>query len=116
MMSVALQGLVDDARRVDEDPSADLVEASIAAVRISDDAIAAQISLAQAGIDAAQSATAQAALDGLERRCANLAAAYPDAVAQTEWAWIDVGIELPADGQTTLTSGRWACQVEIQPQ
>ncbi|WP_420439530.1 hypothetical protein [Candidatus Poriferisodalis sp.] len=149
VLSIAFRGLIDEASRVAEDPLTAVVAAHIAAARISEDAVGAQISLARTADDPAQSARSQALLDLLAQRCRRLVAAYPGAIRHAEWVWIDVGITLPgvrditaptlttaesegsspptdstpasddvhasADELPTTTSGRWVCQVELQP-
>lgn len=102
-MSVAFGTLIDDASRSAEMPDTDLIEAGIAAARISSHALAAQTWLARPGTDSDQSIHAQALLDGLERQCNGLAAAYPDVVMRSEWAWTGIGIELPPATDTQPT-------------
>lgn len=108
VMSVAFGNLIDDTSRVAEAPDTALIEAGIAASRISDDAIAAQISLTPAGGDPDQSIHAQAQLDAIQEKCDGLAADYPEVVKESEWAWTDIGIE------QTLAAGRWVCRIEAR--
>ena len=96
VMSVAFGALIDDASRTAEGPETDLIEAEIAAARISSSAAEVQVSLALSADEPAQSIRAQAQLDELQQQCDRLADSYPDIVRESEWVWIDTGIELPS--------------------
>ena len=142
-MAVGFGGLIDDARTVGDDADTGLIDAGIAAARISDDAIAALIALEHASGDPDQSAAAQARLAALAQRCHSLASAYPDAITSADWERLTVPVELPppteaavpgteppttdAGPQITrtpphddtdmpvLTSGRWVCRIGHRP-
>ncbi|MYJ47894.1 MAG: hypothetical protein F4070_09695 [Acidimicrobiales bacterium] len=142
-MAVGFGGLIDDARTVGDDADTGLIDAGIAAARISDDAVAALIALEHASGDPDQSAAAQTRLAALAQRCRSLASAYPDAVTSADWERLTVPVEVPppteaavpgteppttdAGPQTTrtppdddtdmpvLTSGRWVCRIGHRP-
>lgn len=137
VMAVAFGGIVDDAGSVGGDADAELVDAGIAAARISDDAITALIALENSSGDPDRTAVAQASLAELAQQCAALESAYPDAISSAQWTWTTVPVEVPATAPpaapgtepsstsapppttrlpaATLppvrTSGRWVCQI-----
>ncbi len=120
-MAVGFQALIDDTTELIEDPHAAMIEAGIAASRISHDAAAAQTALQASPGDPRQATAAQAALAALAQQCESVATAYPDAVTSADWVWLAVPVETPAATPTTVpdgdtpapmpTGGRWACQI-----
>ena len=111
-MAVGLGGLIDDATVVNDDADARLIDAGIAAARISDNAIAALIALEGSAGDPEPEAAARARLDTLSGQCETLKSAYPDVVGSADWAWLAVPVEMSShDGSPMLTDGRWACRI-----
>ena len=120
-MAVGFQALIDDTTELAEDPHAAMIEAGIAAARISRDAAAAQTALEASPGDPRQATAAQAALAALAQQCESVATAYPDAVKSADWIWLAIPVETPAatpttapDGNTPApmhTGGRWVCRI-----
>ena len=111
-MAVGLGGIIDDATVASDDADARLIDAGIAAARISDNAIDALIALENSADDPERETAARARLDTLSGQCKTLESAYPGVVGSADWAWLAVPVEMaPQDGSPVLTAGRWACQI-----
>ncbi len=101
-MAVGFQNLIDDASYVNRDADTRLINAGVAAARISGNAAAQLIALETSDGDAERSASATAALVALERQCEALESAYADAISDAEWTWLKVPVEIPAPVQTAV--------------
>ncbi|WP_419839553.1 hypothetical protein [Candidatus Poriferisodalis sp.] len=101
-MAIGFHALIDQTASAhhsadaDADADARLIDAGIAAARISDNAIAALIALEHASGDPGREAAAQARLDTLSAQCETLETAYPDVVGSADWVWVAVGVDIPA--------------------
>ena len=100
-MAIGFHALIDEAASADDSADARLIDAGIAAARISDNAIVALIALEHASGDPERTAVARARLAALSGRCAAMEAAFPDVVGSADWVWLAVPVDIPALTPTT---------------
>lgn len=102
VMAVGFQGLIDDASAIGDDADARLIDAGIAAARVSDEVVTALIASETSSGDPQRTAAAQAALSALAQQCESIETVYPDVVESADWTWQTIPIEVPAPAPATV--------------